>query len=628
MNTRSLVHIGIFFFVCLIYGNSIPNEYSFDDELVTDSNELVRKGFSGIPEIFRTNYVVHENYAVDYRPLVKLSYAIEHELFGANPHISHLINVLIYALTCIILFSVLCNLFRQYILIFPILATALFIAHPIHTEVVNSLKNRDELLCFLFGLLALSSLMRYAQKNQFKYLLLSKLSAITFMAAIPLTLFFVDQVKSSKIWLSSIVLAVTAGGFIILEISLLPSVARHFYYIETPIAYVEDIEIKSASILYSLGYYLKLLVVPHPLGFYYGYNQIPLVDWGNIGVVMSFLAYGALLVFACANILKRNTIAFGICLYLIFVSPYSNVASALPGIVSERGLYAASLGFCIALAYALIRFTGVGLKESNNNFGVNKMMLGVSIIILSMYCLKTIDRNFDWKDRLSLMSADINHLNNSAKVQQLYAYHLQKKYYNLEDTLEKSKLIKEILLHYKNSSNIYPRWSLVQYELGSIYSHDLKEPGKAITYYKNALSLKAEYPDASFGLAQAYDQLGKRDSSAKYHLQTIQSNPNHFMSLNKLAIHHYLNGDTATAFQYNDELLSVYPNEELPNLNAGNFYLFGNDTAAAIPYFEKVIKTNPRNPQLLIFLADYFNEKGASTKSTHYHELAQKHATP
>jgi len=100
------------------------------------------------------------------------------------------------------------------------------------------------------------------------------------------------------------------------------------------------------------------------------------------------------------------------------------------------------------------------------------------------------------------------------------------------------------------------------------------------------------------------------------------------MSLNKLAIHHYLNGDTATAFQYNDELLSVYPNEELPNLNVGNFYLFGNDTAAAIPYFEKVIEINPRNPKLLTFLANYFNEKGASTKSTYYHELAQKHATP
>jgi hypothetical protein len=100
--------------------------------------------------------------------------------------------------------------------------------------------------------------------------------------------------------------------------------------------------------------------------------------------------------------LKRNTIAFGTCLYLIFVSPYSDVASALPGIVSERGLYATSLGFCIVLAYALIRLSGIGLKESNNNFGVNKMMLGVSIIILSMYCLKTIDRNFDWKDRLNL----------------------------------------------------------------------------------------------------------------------------------------------------------------------------------------------------------------------------------
>jgi len=638
MKTRDLAHIAIFLFVCLLYGNSIPNEYSFDDELVTDSNELVRKGVSGIPEIFTTNYVVHENYAVDYRPLVKLSYAIEHELFGANPYISHLINVLIYALTCMILFSVLCNLFRQYVLIYPILATALFIAHPIHTEVVNSLKNRDELLCFLFGLLALAALMRYIQKEQIKYLvigvlvfllaLLSKLSAITFIAAIPLTLFFIDAANRRSTWISALILTVTAGGFIALELSMLPSMARHFYYIETPLAYVDDLAIKSASIFYSLGYYLRLLVVPHPLGFYYGFNQIPLVGWGNIWAIISLLVYGGLLLWTCTNILRRNTIAFGIGLYLIFVSPYSNVASALPGIVSERGLYAASLGFCIVLAYALLRFTGVGLKQYNDKLGVNKLMLGVSAIILGMYCLKTIDRNFDWKDRLSLISADINHLDNSAKAQQLYAYHLQQAYHTLEDTLEKSELIKKILLHYRKSSNIYPRWSLVQYELGAVYSRDLKEPGKAIPYYQNALALKAEYPDASFGLAQAYEQLGKPDSSVKYYRRTVQLNPKHFISLNKLAVHHYLDGDTSSAFQYNDQLLNVYPNEELPNLNAGNFCLFDNDTIAAIPYFEKVIEINPRNPKLLTFLANYFNEKGASNKSTYYRELAQNHATP
>jgi len=114
----------------------------------------------------------------------------------------------------------------------------------------------------------------------------------------------------------------------------------------------------------------------------------------------------------------------------------------------------------------------------------------------------------------------------------------------------------------------------------------------------------------------------------KYYRRTVQLNPKHFISLNKLAVHHYLDGDTSSAFQYNDQLLNVYPNEELPNLNAGNFCLFDNDTIAAIPYFEKVIEINPRNPKLLTFLANYFNEKGASNKSTYYRELAQNHATP
>jgi hypothetical protein len=74
MNNRT-VNLLIIVLVFLIYGNSIPNRYSLDDEYVTDTNELVSQGISAIPEIFTTNYIVHKYYTIILSVVVLVRYA-------------------------------------------------------------------------------------------------------------------------------------------------------------------------------------------------------------------------------------------------------------------------------------------------------------------------------------------------------------------------------------------------------------------------------------------------------------------------------------------------------------------------------------------------------------------------
>lgn len=88
------------------------------------------------------------------------------------------------------------------------MGTLLFIAHPVHTEVVANIKSRDEILAFLFLVLALSFWGNYARKPQAKTLLLallaytgalfSKESAVTFLAIFPLTFYFFERQKLTK----------------------------------------------------------------------------------------------------------------------------------------------------------------------------------------------------------------------------------------------------------------------------------------------------------------------------------------------------------------------------------------------------------------------------------------------
>src|SRR4051812_28179847 len=151
----------IFAFSFLLYFNSVFNDYNMDDELVTQNHRLTSKGISAIPEIFSSPYYEDKSgYRYEYRPMVLVTFAIEHSLFGDHAGVSHFINVLLYSLLCCLLFRVLRKLFKNYNILFPLLITLLFAAHPVHTEVVASIKNRDEILSLLFGLLSLDFALR------------------------------------------------------------------------------------------------------------------------------------------------------------------------------------------------------------------------------------------------------------------------------------------------------------------------------------------------------------------------------------------------------------------------------------------------------------------------------------
>ena len=97
----------VFAFTFLVFANSVFNNYNMDDELVTQNHRLTSQGIKAIPEILASPYYSDERgNKYEYRPVVLISFALEHELLGENPHISHFINLLLYALMCICLLKV------------------------------------------------------------------------------------------------------------------------------------------------------------------------------------------------------------------------------------------------------------------------------------------------------------------------------------------------------------------------------------------------------------------------------------------------------------------------------------------------------------------------------------------
>lgn len=204
----------VFLFSFFLFTNSIPNGYNLDDELVTNNHRLTSKGISAISEIFTSSYYKDDmGYAYEYRPVVLSSFAIEHQLFGDNPNVSHFFNVLLYSICCVLAFYVLNNICNLPTPTFPFIVALLFVAHSSHTEVVSSIKNRDEILglifCFLTFLLALQAVNKakwflvMPMPVVFSFALMSKVTFLPFAVIIPMALVLFTEANLSTLLIIS-----------------------------------------------------------------------------------------------------------------------------------------------------------------------------------------------------------------------------------------------------------------------------------------------------------------------------------------------------------------------------------------------------------------------------------------
>ena len=172
--------IWIAIFAVLIYANSLPNQYAYDDIMSITSNNFVKKGFGGFKEIVTEDYFAgmfgETNGLVAggrYRPMTLLAYATIYQFWGTDhPMIYHLLNVLSYALLCVIIYVIFKKIFKNYDnekkfwLSLPFLSALLFTFHPIHTEVVANIKGMDEVWSLLGAVMALLCCILYIETDK------------------------------------------------------------------------------------------------------------------------------------------------------------------------------------------------------------------------------------------------------------------------------------------------------------------------------------------------------------------------------------------------------------------------------------------------------------------------------
>lgn len=507
----------LFILIFILYANTLGHGFVLDDGLVILENAYTKAGLSGIMDILThdTFYGYFQKEGMDtlvsggrYRPVSQVLFAIFYQLFGENAFVFHLMNVLLFSLTVLVLFHTLRLLLRdtgrETSLNVSWMAALLFAVHPLHTEVVANIKSADEILALLGSLAALYYTLRGYDSGEKKWLLaagsafllacLSKENAAAYIVLIPAAVWFFrsgNKPVIGYIWpvMAAFLVFFAIRGSVLPWSSLAgtaPAELLNNPFLKdvngqlVPFSFSE----KLATILYTLWKYLQLLIVPHPLTHDYYPRQIDVTTLANPLVLLAVALYGYIAYRMFRGARHRDPESYGWLAFLLPLGIVSNLVFPIGTNMSERFAFMPSAGICLVAALLLDRWQQRG--------GAARIWW---ISVLVLFSLKTFTRNFAWESNEKLYRTDVAVSDKSIKLQIAYAQVLLERARETDDTAGKTALAEDGLKHINTALALYPDFQTALIIRGNLYA-ELKKYPEAIADHRKVL---AQTPDNTVG---------------------------------------------------------------------------------------------------------------------------------
>ena len=474
-----------------LYFPATGYQYVLDDQIVITDNTYTKQGIKGLWPILTTEsmqgYFGEQKNVVAgnrYRPLSIMTFAVEHEFFATDytnnegqnltvpdPRVTHFNNILLYALTVLLIFR-LCSLLLPgknavWWMSLPIVAALLYALHPVHVEAVANVKGRDEILVMLLSLGTMYFGLRFGSRGggrslllagvTFFLALLAKENAVTFLAVIPLTLFFFTPITLRR----NLVLTAGLFGVFAAYLVLRGSVVGSFFnpasndLLNNPFVEMNMAE-KLATIQYTLLDYLRLLVFPHPLTHDYYPYHIPIMRWTDWQVILSLLVYIGLAVVAVRQFRKRTVLSWSILFFFFTISITSNIVFPVGVFMNERFLFMPSLAFCVLVAWALSEKIPVMAGGKGRILSI-----ALLVVLVAGYTVRTVTRVPVWESPLTLNRAAVKVSKNSTRANCFIGTALYHEYRALTDegqVEEARPILEEAHRHIKRSLEIHPTY--------------------------------------------------------------------------------------------------------------------------------------------------------------------------
>lgn len=653
---KYLLHFKIFLFVVILlsYSNSLFNSYALDDAIVITENKFTKSGFKGIGDIFSydsfTGFFGKEKDLVAggrYRPLSIATFAVEWQLFGKNPFISHSVNLLLYILSCFVLLSILIQLFppekKTHYINTAFIASLLFALHPIHTEVVSNIKGRDEIMALLFSLLALKFCLKTAKTAKQEYLFLatsflcftaglfSKENTLTYIAVIATAPLFFQNGSIKTVLKKLSPLALASVLFLIVRSAVLGGLASKGTHelMNDPFIHATTSE-RFATTFWTWAYYIKLLVVPHPLTYDYYPYHIELVNFANVTALAGLFIYAGALVYAVkiyARAISKpeqtyqneKVFSFAIICFLAPFSVVSNLAFPIGTFMNERFMYFSSIGFSIAAAYGIVL-----LVQNWNNKPVKLTVTAALLAIFGLYSAKNIDRNFAWKDDYTLFTTDVTTSFNSAKSTCSAGGKILEKAQEITNAEEKRRLLIKAKAYLNQSVKVHPKYVDALLLLGNCH-FELGNLDSTVYYYKELLKYSPRNPHVFQNIIAVVN----RSENLDFNIETLEffyhKNPQDYDITYKLGVlYGKEKNNIEKATPLLERAIQLNPKRKDALKDLGVAYGMSQKYEDAIRVLQMALTADPYDKQTLINLGVSYQQIGDTARANRYFSQAKK----
>lgn len=575
----------IVFFAVLSYANSLFNEFTYDDGMVLTSNYFI-KNIKNLPRLFTSDYF-HISKERTFRPIAPAALFLEYTLFKYKPFGYHTVNLILHLINSILLFLLARKLAVTEKASF--IASIIFLVHPAISETIFCVSYMEDLWGLMFYFLAIILYLVFYEKKNLCYLifcgicffisLLSKEMGITFIAVMPLLLFFYrnEKIFSRKniifFYIPSLLISVT---YLYLRFYV-------FFNNDKPASYPDgSFLIAIYNIPRILLHYIKLMFFPINLTADY---QFQMYDFPFRLPVITALSIAVALII-CIFKLKRDY-AFWISYFLINFLPVSGIIP-FGAIVAERYIYFSSAGFAV--------IAGIFLTDKRIFCA-----LRLSFIITIMFCFQIllIMRAPDWKNNESLWSSTAKRspedFSNKAELHMhLGNIHYQKG--NHEAALREFLVARQMNPYLTGCYN----------NIGIIYM-EKGYPDLAEREFLHAIRMNEKAIDAYFSLSALYMKKNEFNKSEELMLKAIKINPEYAVgAYNNLHFIELKRNRPDKAIQYLHKILQIDPKNENAYVNIASVYNSMNQTNKAEPILIDGLRNIPESSLIRSTLGKLF----------------------
>lgn len=413
----------------LLYANSIPGEFVYDDTFLVDQAHLHSWDF--LKTIWREACVPGQFDVHCYRPITSLSFALNFLLLGNTPATFHVVNIVIHTGVIILFFLLVLALFSSEPFLLPEhhrLALALFAAIyfsflPIHTEAVSYIKARDDLLQAFFVLCSwLVYIVASRTEDKHKYAWYG-LSVFFFLLAILSKEFAVvapflflgmeflgRKVNARTLLIRGIpYLAVIVGYFLIrivifgLGSAFAPPLMD---FTQNPLI-VADFLTRISTVFSLLAIGIAKTFIPYHLSATYDYHHVSLVHniFLSVESLVGVLFLAVLSWFIISPKFRATPFGAGAMLFIGSWSIASQFVFVGGEMFAEHYLYFPSLGLSMIAGFFLLKLYAY------------RRMLGISCcaMAIAIYGVIIVLRNPVWNNNIALYESMVRDAPNSIR---------------------------------------------------------------------------------------------------------------------------------------------------------------------------------------------------------------------